>query len=112
MGRKPPALARELLRNFPKRRARNARRRRKGAKGADGAVASEALGPGMDGSAAKAPDQVGVGEAEPAPAPERAPATEDAAGLAPAAENTLQRNVREALDHAGRESAPVSSDGE
>jgi hypothetical protein len=34
MARKPPALARELLRNFPKRRARNARRRRKGPKGA------------------------------------------------------------------------------
>jgi len=34
MARKPPALARELLRNFPKRRARGARRRRKGAKGA------------------------------------------------------------------------------
>ncbi len=33
MARKPPALARELLRNFPKRRARNGRRRRKGAKG-------------------------------------------------------------------------------
>jgi ribonuclease E len=33
MARKPPALARELLRNFPKRRARDARRRRKGAKG-------------------------------------------------------------------------------
>ena len=32
MARKPPALARELLRNFPKRRARGARRRRKGAK--------------------------------------------------------------------------------
>jgi hypothetical protein len=32
MARKPPALARELLRNFPKRRARNARRRRKGNK--------------------------------------------------------------------------------
>src|SRR5207248_6664331 len=29
MARKPPALTRELLRNFPKRRARNARRRRK-----------------------------------------------------------------------------------
>jgi ribonuclease E len=28
MARKPPALARELLRNFPKRRARNSRRRR------------------------------------------------------------------------------------
>ena len=33
MARKPPALARELLRNFPKRRARNARRRRKGSEG-------------------------------------------------------------------------------
>jgi ribonuclease E len=39
MARKPPALARELLRNFPKRRARNSRRRRKGGKGAgNGAV--------------------------------------------------------------------------
>jgi hypothetical protein len=112
MGRKPPALARELLRNFPKRRARNARRRRKAAKGADGAVAGEALGPRMDGSASQAPDQVGLGAAEPVSATERAPATEDAAGLAPAAESTLQRNVQEALDHAGRESAPVSSDGE
>jgi ribonuclease E len=37
MARKPPALARELLRNFPKRRARNARRRRKGQKGAGAA---------------------------------------------------------------------------
>jgi ribonuclease E len=33
MARKPPALARELLRNFPKRRARNTRRRRKGSRG-------------------------------------------------------------------------------
>jgi ribonuclease E len=32
MARKPPALARELLRNFPKRRARGTRRKRKGAK--------------------------------------------------------------------------------
>jgi ribonuclease E len=40
MARKPPALARELLRNFPKRRARNARRRRKAAKGATAASAS------------------------------------------------------------------------
>jgi ribonuclease E len=38
MARKPPALARELLRNFPKRRARNARRRRKGVKGAGNAA--------------------------------------------------------------------------
>ncbi len=34
MARKPPALARELLRNFPKRRARNNKRKRKGTKGA------------------------------------------------------------------------------
>jgi hypothetical protein len=32
MARKPPALARELLRNFPKRRTRGTRRRRKGGK--------------------------------------------------------------------------------
>ncbi|HWY17646.1 MAG TPA: DEAD/DEAH box helicase family protein [Solirubrobacteraceae bacterium] len=49
MARKPPALARELLRNFPKRRARNNRRKRgkgvgaqapgaSGASGADGAA--------------------------------------------------------------------------
>ncbi len=38
MARKPPALARELLRNFPKRRARNNKRKRKGPKGAAGAV--------------------------------------------------------------------------
>jgi ribonuclease E len=44
MARKPPALARELLRNFPKRGARNARRRRKGAKGeADEQAAGEAI---------------------------------------------------------------------
>jgi ribonuclease E len=55
MGRKPPALARELLRNFPKRRARNARRRRKGAKGSpngavrDGAVPEVARTAGQDG---------------------------------------------------------------
>jgi len=44
MARKPPALARELLRNFPKRRARNARRRRKGQKGdANGAGPSRPI---------------------------------------------------------------------
>jgi ribonuclease E len=42
MARKPPALARELLRNFPKRRARNTRRRRKGAKGAGNGAAPSA----------------------------------------------------------------------
>jgi ribonuclease E len=40
MARKPPALARELLRNFPKRRPRGTRRRRKGPRtGEQGTVA-------------------------------------------------------------------------
>jgi hypothetical protein len=39
MARKPPALARELLRNFPKRRGRGKRRRRRGAE-ANGAAAT------------------------------------------------------------------------
>ena len=43
MARKPPALARELLRNFPKRRARNSRRRRKGGSGG-GSRAGQANG--------------------------------------------------------------------
>jgi ribonuclease E len=45
MARKPPALARELLRNFPKRRARNSRRRRKGG-GANGGAANGAAARG------------------------------------------------------------------
>jgi ribonuclease E len=46
MARKPPALARELLRNFPKRRARNNKRRRKGPKTAvNSAAPREALNP-------------------------------------------------------------------
>jgi ribonuclease E len=44
MARKPPALARELLRNFPKRRARNSRRRRKGGRGGNGNGASGSNG--------------------------------------------------------------------
>ena len=56
MARKPPALARELLRNFPKRRARNNRRRRKAAaKGsATGNGAIEAAVATGDGEAAPA----------------------------------------------------------
>jgi superfamily II DNA or RNA helicase len=76
MARKPPALARELLRNFPKRRARNARRRRKGAKGA-----SNGSGP----------------QAQQAPV-----RTEQANGTAPTqavADAELRRDVRDALDH-------------
>jgi ribonuclease E len=49
MARKPPALARELLRNFPKRRARNNKRRRKPPKG-NSAGPPRAAGPGKQDS--------------------------------------------------------------
>jgi ribonuclease E len=53
MARKPPALARELLRNFPKRRARNARRRRKGGSkvGGNGSGAAQGAGRAPGGGA-------------------------------------------------------------
>jgi superfamily II DNA or RNA helicase len=41
MARKPPALARELLRNFPKRRGRSKRRRRRGGEPAAGATVEQ-----------------------------------------------------------------------
>ena len=43
MARKPPALARELLRNFPKRRGRGKRRRRRGGEAGE-PIGAEALG--------------------------------------------------------------------
>jgi len=41
MARKPPALARELLRNFPKRRPRGTRRRRKGPRAGETGAAGQ-----------------------------------------------------------------------
>jgi superfamily II DNA or RNA helicase len=72
MARKPPALARELSRNFPKRRGRGKRRRRRGAGGAGSDVGERAEivlngslghdGPAIDGieSAILADDQIGA----------------------------------------------------
>jgi ribonuclease E len=57
MARKPPALARELLRNFPKRRARNNKRRRKNQKG----------GAAKAGAQAKAGQAAAAGPAAEAP---------------------------------------------
>jgi hypothetical protein len=79
MARKPPALARELLRNFPKRGARSARRRRKGAKGeADEAATGEATAGVQAGEAIgeAVPDEALAG-AEPGEAP-----AEEADGVA------------------------------
>jgi ribonuclease E len=100
MARKPPALARELLRNFPKRRARNNRRRRNkgagGAKnGADGARA--AARNGVKRAQAQTPSEAVLDEALANEPPEQA---HNGTGLEPAAEGKLDRNVAEALKHA------------
>jgi ribonuclease E len=85
MARKPPALARELLRNFPKRRARNTRRRRKGAK-----PASNGSGPDAQAAARTTGTQ---GEAM--------SAARDSRRSAPGSQlqDELRRDVRESLDH-------------
>jgi hypothetical protein len=104
MARKPPALARELLRNFPKRRARNTRRRRKGQKGdSNGAGPARTGGSRTGGSrrggrAKEAPSDAVVSEALSSEHPR---AVQGGGGLAPAADDKLRRNVQEALDHAG-----------
>jgi ribonuclease E len=112
MARKPPALARELLRNFPKRRARNARRRRKGSKGAsvngaDGAGNGRQPGSGRSRGKRVKPqshDQAQTpSDAVLTEALSSAPAKENdgnGAGLPPGAGEQLQRNVEDALDHA------------
>jgi ribonuclease E len=105
MARKPPALARELLRNFPKRRARNARRRRKGGKtgsngagpraGARVAKGSNSRG-GKGGQEARAQGEPGRGESHAG----EAPAQVSGSGLQADGDETLQRSVEEALNHA------------
>jgi ribonuclease E len=109
MARKPPALARELLRNFPKRRARNARRRRKGSKGAGANGAGNGRQPGSGRSRGKrakpqSHDQVQTpSDAVLTEALSSAPAKKNdgnGAGLPPGAGEQLQRNVEDALDHA------------
>src|SRR5213592_3027054 len=61
MARKPSALARELLRNFPKKgRGRGQRRRRKGAKGGGGAKAAASA----EAKAAKAAEAADAAERE------------------------------------------------
>ncbi|MHB8533616.1 MAG: DEAD/DEAH box helicase, partial [Solirubrobacteraceae bacterium] len=92
MARKPPALARELLRNFPKRRARNARRRRKGkGSGAEG-----------NGTAPELREQAANG----------APATRHAAALdggAAAAQRTAAVDGRAAAKNGARDGATDGS---
>jgi ribonuclease E len=98
MARKPPALARELLRNFPKRRARNARRRRKGVKGpASGSNAGSRAQAAKGVKTTGAPAGGVLNEALPSGASR---AVDHIGGLEPAVGDKLGRDVREALDHA------------
>jgi superfamily II DNA or RNA helicase len=87
MARKPPALARELLRNFPKRRARNAKRRRKAKASLNGSE------PGLKRTAL---ERAAVAKASRGDAAE-APMLNTS--LAPEADEDLARNVQEALEH-------------
>jgi ribonuclease E len=108
MARKPPALARELLRNFPKRRARNARRRRKGAKGGSGANSANGVANGRPSPAGKGRRRVSRPQAQTpsdavlteALSSAPAGAEDNGGGLAPGVGEKLQRGVEEALDHA------------
>jgi ribonuclease E len=80
MARKPPALARELLRNFPKRRARNSRRRRKGS-GAGNGANGNGNGNGANAAAATSEAQpTANGAGGDAAAPKRSSAQRNGAG--------------------------------
>jgi ribonuclease E len=105
MARKPPALARELLRNFPKRRARNARRRRKGAKGGSNGAGPDlqaASAKGVTGGSAtgtkarRAHDESQMSGADSDGSGGHAGAN----GLQSGARETLQRSVEDALNNA------------
>ena len=99
MARKPPALARELLRNFPKRRARNNRRRRNKGGAKNGADSAQAAVKNATKRARRGtPSEAVLDEA--LSASETPAVTHNGTGLAPAAEGKLNRDVAEALEHA------------
>jgi ribonuclease E len=108
MARKPPALARELLRNFPKRRTRTNKRRRKGPK-ADAAQSGNAAAP--------TPTPTTTPTPPPSPSSERATGAVAAAGghgstnaaqaVQAAAERAAQ--ARGALAKAGEATEPAAS---
>jgi ribonuclease E len=107
MARKPPALARELLRNFPKRRARNNRRRRKGQiKSAAAAGNAESTQESATNNGAKhdrgvqAPSEAVLDEALASEVPSPA-AAGNGSELGAADEGELERDVADALEHAG-----------
>jgi len=110
MARKPPALARELLRNFPKRRNRNARRKRKGARDTAQNGSPQAARNGGRGARNGAPETNGSGgdgvgptqkvvEEALAGSPEETPG--EAPRLDEGEERKVEREVAGALERAG-----------
>jgi ribonuclease E len=115
MARKPPALARELLRNFPKRRARGTRRRRKGPRAGEGGGGGQATKPRR--SARRSGNGKVQGTEVPSDAVlaealsnEAAPQAGGNGELEPGSGKKLQRNVEEALDRAA--DSPARSGGQ
>jgi len=111
MARKPPALARELLRNFPKRRARGQRRRRKGQRASESDSVGAARGAGTGGGSstngrvrggAQAPTDAVLAEALAGEA-KRPPGRD--AELADGVERELDRSVEDALERADQPAA-------
>ncbi len=102
MARKPPALARELLRNFPKRRARNNRRRRNkgGGSAKNGAGSAQVAVKNAAKRARPRRDAPSEAVLDEALANEPPAVTHNGTGLEPAAEGKLDRNVADALEHA------------
>ncbi|HEX5307959.1 MAG TPA: DEAD/DEAH box helicase family protein [Solirubrobacteraceae bacterium] len=100
MARKPPALARELLRNFPKRRAggrSSARRRRKGPQRPAGERQAQAKAVAANGKRGQAPSDAVLAEALSAEV-EQTPNGDT--GLAAEGERKLDRSVEDALQRA------------
>jgi ribonuclease E len=109
LARKPSALSRELLRNFPKGKGRRSRRRRKKA-AAEAAAAAAAMqaANGAPTTTEGGPDEQVVTEALTGSGPDGA--TPDQAPLAPEARGELDERVSEALEgeaEAAAEEAPA-----
>jgi hypothetical protein len=105
LARKPSALSRELLRNFPKGKGRRSRRRRK--KAAAEAAAAQAQANGAPTTVGSGPAEEIVTEALTSPADETAAAEQ--APLDGEAQGELDERVAEALDGDGEdaEKAPA-----
>jgi superfamily II DNA or RNA helicase len=125
MARKPPALARELLRNFPKRRPRGTRRRRKGQRPGEGAAVVEGAKPAPPEGGkqtqrprsrlspngkpkGKAPSDAVLAEAL---SSDSAPQSGMDGDLEPGSGKKLQENVEEALERAEDSSSSSAGKG-